>query len=63
MEKRDIMLSEYKDVIATKDLCDILSISKKTAYQLLQSGEIPSRRIGRVYKIRKTAVINYLKIE
>jgi excisionase family DNA binding protein len=42
-------------------MCVVLRIGRKTAYSLLQSGEIPYRRIGRNYKIRKDAVIAYLE--
>lgn len=55
------MLENYPDVLEVKDICSILRIGRKTAYQLLQSGSIPYRRIGRNYKIRKDAVIHYLQ--
>lgn len=55
------MLENYPDVLEVKDICSILRIGRKTAYQLLNSGAIPHRRIGRKYKIRKNAVIQYLQ--
>lgn len=55
------MLEDYQDVLDTKDICQILRIGRKTAYRLLNSGELPCRRIGRNYKIRKDAVIEYLQ--
>ena len=55
------MLRRYKDILSVKELCEILHIGKNTAYRLLQSGEIPSVRIGKVYKIPKQAVEKYLK--
>lgn len=55
-----MMLETYKDVLDTKELCEILRIGRKTAYGILRSGEIPCRRIGRGYKIQKQAVIEYL---
>ncbi len=54
------MLDTYADVLEIKDVCAILKIGRKTAYCLLQSGEIAYRRIGRIYKIPKVAVIQYL---
>lgn len=57
------MLENYRDVLDTKDLCEILRIGRKTAYSLLTSGEIPCRRIGRKYRIRKDSVIEYLQIK
>lgn len=55
------MLEKYPDVLEVKDICSILRIGRKTAYQLLNSDKIPCRRIGRNYKIRKDAVIDYLQ--
>lgn len=54
------MLEAYSDILDVKDLCAILRIGRKTAYQLLRSGAIPYRKIGRNYKIRKDMVIRYL---
>lgn len=51
---------DYPDVISPSDLCAMLGISKNTAYGLLKSGEIKSRRMGRMYKIPKQEVIDYL---
>lgn len=54
------MLESYHDVLEVKDVCSILRIGRKTAYQLLREGEIPCRKIGRNYKIRKDAIIQYM---
>lgn len=55
------MLESYQDVLDIKDMCKVLRIGRKTAYRLLQDGQIPYRKIGRNYKIRKDAVITYLE--
>ena len=55
------MLEEYSDVLDVIDLCIILRIGRKKVYEILLTGEIPYKRIGRNYKIRKDAVIEYLK--
>ena len=55
------MLKNYKEILSVEDLCEILSIGKNTAYRLLKSGEIKAIRIGKVYKIPKEYLINYLK--
>lgn len=54
------MLEAYSDILDVKDLCAILRIGRKTAYQLLRSGVISYRKIGRNYKIPKEMVIKYL---
>lgn len=55
------MLKNYKDILSVEDLCEILSIGKNTAYRLLKSGEIKAIRIGKVYKIPKKSITDYIK--
>jgi len=55
------MLKNYKDILTVKELCEILGIGKNTAYRILKSGEIKSVRIGKVYKIPKKYLKEYLK--
>ena len=51
----------YPDVLTVKDLQRALGIGKAAAYTLLENNSIPSFRIGRVYKIPKTALIGYVQ--
>lgn len=55
------MVENYQDVLDIKDMCKVLRIGRKTAYKLLQNDQIPYRKIGRNYKIRKDALITYLE--
>ena len=54
------MLKNYKDILSVEDLCEILSIGKNTAYRLLKAEEIKSVRIGKIYKIPKKYVKEYI---
>ncbi len=47
-------------VIRVEDLTHILSISRNTAYELVRSGKIHSVKIGRTYRIPRSAVEDYL---
>ena len=47
-------------VLHVKELAEILSISQNTAYALVRSGQIRSIRTGRIYRIPKDALIEYL---
>ena len=58
MKKR--MFEGYPDVISVSELCEMLGISKRLAYRLLDRQEIRSVRVGRVFRIPKTAVIDFL---
>ena len=50
----------YPDIVSLPQLRDMLQIGKNTAYELLANNEIKSIRIGRVYKIPKQNVIDYI---
>ena len=54
------MFNSYPDVLSVKQLCEVLDIGKNTAYRLLQSGEIKSIKIGKVYKIPKKSLKDYI---
>ena len=51
---------KYDDILTVDELMDYLAVGRSTAYGLLRSGQIKSIRIGRVYKIPKEHVLNYV---
>lgn len=61
MDIRGQMFKNYPDVLSVKELQTALKIGKGAAYTLLETGQIPSFRIGRVFKIPKNALIQYVK--
>ena len=56
-----LMLKEYPDVLKIEQMCEVLGISKKTGYKLLQSNTITSMKVGRTYRIPKIHLIAYLR--
>jgi len=54
-------LDNYHDVMTVEDLMEYLYIGKNSAYKLLQSGKIKALRIGRIYRIPRQAVVEYLE--
>ncbi len=54
------MFDEYKDVMTVRQLQDALLIGRTKAYELLNSGEIPSFRSGRQIRIPKKDVLDYI---
>jgi len=56
------VFKEYPDVLDVTQLSRLLSISKKTAYNLLKRGDIESLKVGREYKIPKFNIIRYLRL-
>lgn len=51
---------EHDKLISLDELCDILKIGKNTAYTLMRTGELGAFKIGRVWKIPKKAVLQYV---
>lgn len=54
------MFNEYEELITLEELQTILSIGKNTAYDLLRTKKIKAFRIGRVWKIPKKSVEEYI---
>lgn len=60
-QTKERMFSEYPDVVNVKQMCEMLGgIGMKTAYSLLQSGEIRYIKIGKSFKIPKVSIVEYL---
>lgn len=54
------MLNDYSDLLTPEELCEVLMIGKNTCYTLLQTRKIEAFRIGRFWKIPKSAVAQYI---
>lgn len=54
------MYNEPADLITIDELCSILSIGRNAAYGLLKEKKIKAFRIGKVWKIPKMAVDEYI---
>lgn len=52
--------NEYEELISIDDLCSILCIGKNAAYNLLKTGQVKAFRIGRIWKIPKLSVQEYI---
>lgn len=54
------MFSEYKDVVGIDEMCDMHGIGKNKAYELLRGGTIGGFKEGRIWKIPKHVVVDYI---
>lgn len=54
------LFADYPDVVSVEQLMQMLQIGQVLAYRLVKKGTIKARKVGREYKIPKTAVIAYL---
>ena len=54
-------LKQYPDILTVKDVAKILKIGINSAYKLINNGDIPSHKIGRIYRVPKMCLIRYLQ--
>lgn len=54
---------DISDLITVDELCEWLAIGKNAAYTLLNSGKIKAFKIGRIWKISRAAVVEYIRQE
>lgn len=57
----DMLFRQYDDILDLKQFMEYLNVGRTTAYKLLQSGEIKVFRIGKVYKIPRKSVDEYIE--
>ena len=54
------MLEEYADILTAEEACEALRIGYNAMYELLNSGKLKGYRNGRVWRIPKAAVKEYI---
>lgn len=55
-------VKDYPDILDAIQMADLLQISKKTAYRILQENKLPFLRIGKQYRIPKSSVLRFLRL-
>jgi len=56
-----VMEKDYTDLITVEELCETMMISRNAAYKLLSSGQLKCFRFGRIWKIPKQSVNDYIR--
>ena len=54
------MFEEYADILTAEEACEALRIGYNALYELLNSGKLKGFRNGRVWRIPKQAVREYV---
>ena len=54
------MFEQAEDIVSIEEMCELLRIGKNTAYNLLISGKVKAFREGRVWKIPKLSLQEYI---
>lgn len=54
-------MTDNNEIMKFEEVMEYLNIGKSTLYKLLRSGEITSFKIGKVWKILRQSVEDYIK--
>lgn len=54
------MANEVSDLLTVDDLCEKLQVSRNTAYQLLESGDVEGFKVGRNWRIPNISISSYI---
>lgn len=54
------MDEKITELLSIEDLMELLNVGKNTAYSLLESGKIKAFKIGRIWKVPRKAVEDYI---
>ncbi len=54
-------LKDYPDILCVVDVMEILGICRKSVYDMIQSSELPGRKIAGSWKIPKSAITTIIR--
>lgn len=54
------MFTEYPDVLTVEEACEVLRIGYNAIYDLLRSGKLKAFKNGRVWRIPKESIKEYI---
>ena len=55
-----MMFEQYEDVLTVNECCEALRMGYNAVYELLNSGKLKAYKNGRVWRITKQALIQYV---
>ena len=55
------MFENYDDVLTVEEACEALKIGYNAMYELLSTGKLKGYRNGRVWRITKAALVEYIQ--
>ncbi len=54
------MFEEYPDILTVEEACDALRVGYNAMYELLNSGKLKAYKNGRVWRIPKASIRQYI---
>lgn len=56
-------LRDYPDVLTVEQVSELLGVCTKTVYTMIKRGELKKQNVGRLIRIPKSYLMEYLGIE
>lgn len=56
-------LRNYPDVLTVEQVSEVLGVCTKTVYAMIRRGELKKQNVGRLFRIPKSYLMEYLGIE
>ena len=56
-------IQDYPDVLTVEKASELLGVCTKTVYNMIRRGELQKQNVGRLFRIPKSYVLDYLGIE
>lgn len=56
-------IHDYPDVLTVEEASELLGVCTKTVYNMIKRGELKKQNVGRLFRIPKKNVMDYLGIE
>jgi excisionase family DNA binding protein len=56
-----MMLEDYPDILTVEEACEVLRVGYNAMYELLNSGKVKAYRNGRVWRIPKTSLLEFIQ--
>lgn len=54
------MFNDFGDILSVEEVCEALRIGANQAYEILSSGKLKGYKQGRIWKIPKQALVEYV---
>ena len=61
-KKFNTMFQDCPDVLDVKQVSELLNVSNKTVYRLINEGKLASLKVGRAFKIPKLYLLQYINV-
>lgn len=60
MTTHNVLISANKPLLKASDISEILNISKSKVYQMMQSNELPTIKVGSCIRVHPDDLVTYL---